>query len=76
MRQREITDADDTTWTCVQAFTGPGGDDADAHVDDEGRVRVVCTPSGGAASVALRLPADWAEAYGDDDLRAAIDRAA
>lgn len=76
MRQRDVTDDDGTTWTCVQAFTGPGGDDDDARIGDDGRCRVVCTPDGGAASVALRLSPEWAEALDDAALLAAIEQAA
>ena len=32
------------------------------------RFRVVCTPSGGAASVEMELPAGWDESLSDEDL--------
>jgi len=60
---REITDADGTVWTCIQAFAGLGND-ADkieaARVEGSSdRVNVVCTPAGGAQSVRVELPLDW-----------------
>ena len=69
---REITDGEGITWTCVQAFAGLGNDpektDA-ARVDGaEDHVHVVCTPSGGAKSVRLKLPGDWERAMSDDAL--------
>ena len=41
---REVTDADEIKWSCIEATAG---------------VAVVCTPSGGARSVRLDLPPDW-----------------
>ncbi len=56
---REITDDKGITWSCIQAFAGLGNDpektDA-ARIGGSDRLRVVCTPSGGAASVRLELP--------------------
>jgi hypothetical protein len=72
---REITDSDGITWSCIQAFAGLGNDpdkvDA-ARVDGSDRLRVVCTPSGNAASVRLELPEGWEADLPDDDLLAAI----
>lgn len=83
---REVTDdAQRITWSCVQAFAGLGGDAArDAAVHDaaervagaDGRVALVCTPSGGAQSVRLALVPDWESALSDAELRAAIHAAA
>jgi hypothetical protein len=59
---REITDKDGITWSCIQAFAGLGNDPekADAaRVNGSDRLHVVCTPSGGAASVRLELPDGW-----------------
>jgi hypothetical protein len=76
--EREVTDADNTTWSCVQAFAGVGGGgpDADAAAEraagGEGLVAVVATPRGGAQSVRLELPRGWRESMGDDELVAAI----
>lgn len=77
MRQREVQDDDGTRWSCVQALAGLGeGAAAEAGAaqlaDGDGRVPVVCTPSGGAQSVRAMLDPDWAEALDDDALRAAI----
>ena len=73
---REVQDVDGVTWTCVQALAGvsptaaktvaaqlAGADDAYA---------VVCTPSGGARSVRLALPAQWDTVLDDEALLAAI----
>lgn len=73
---REITDADGTTWSCIQAFAGLGNDAEKAEaarVDGApDRVHVVCTPSGGAKSVRLELSADWEEQSADEALLDAI----
>lgn len=61
---REVQDpgGEKLTWSCVPALaTGQGG-----------KVPVVCTPSGGARSVRLELPADWRQAQSDEELLAAI----
>ncbi|WP_157267800.1 hypothetical protein [Azohydromonas aeria] len=85
MRQREVQDSDNTRWTCVQALSGlgdAGGSAAESEAATEaaadrleagdGTVPVTCTPSGGAASVRIRLPRGWEESSSDDDLLAAI----
>jgi hypothetical protein len=68
---REITDKDGITWSCIQAFAGLGNDpektDA-ARVNGSDRLHVVCTPSGGAASVRLELPDGWEAGMPDSDL--------
>jgi hypothetical protein len=71
--QREVTDTEQTTWSCVQAYAGVGDSDAAQALEEkraaEGRgVPVVCTPSGGAQSVRLELTHDWATALSDDAL--------
>lgn len=73
--QREVQDGGGTRWTCVQAYAGlsqDGGEGEAAKRADEketgGRVEVVCTPSGGAQTVRLRLPEGWEENYSDEDL--------
>jgi hypothetical protein len=78
---REVTDADGTTWSCVQAFAGLGDGAAaqaaaERAAEGDGTVAVVCTPGGGAQSVRLSLPADWAHALDDGALLAAIAGAA
>ena len=69
--QREITDPDGITWTCVQAFTGLSNhtenQDA-AQVKGEDSYWVVCTPSGGTKSVRLKLPKDWETTCSDEAL--------
>lgn len=75
--EREITDADGVAWTCVQAFSGLSQDEAHqeaAKVKGEDSYWVVCTPSGGAQSVRLKLPKEW-ENLPDQDLLAAIEAA-
>lgn len=77
MRQREVQDAENITWTCVQAFAGTSGEaaaEAAERVESpSGKVPVVCTPSGGKQSVRLELPRDWAEKLSDRDLLKAIE---
>lgn len=79
--QREVVDAAQVAWTCVQAYAGVG-DNAAAHALEERRaaegrgVPVVCTPSGGAQSVRLELAADWSESLSDEALVAKIEAAA
>lgn len=74
---RDVTDAEQTRWSCVQAYAGMGESAAAEALEEkraaEGRgVPVVCTPAGGAQSVRLELPRDWAERMSDDDLLARI----
>jgi hypothetical protein len=70
--QREVTDAGQLKWSCIQAY---GGQDEDLVTDDNGTVTVVCTPSGAARSVRVELSPAWAEALPDAELLAAIARA-
>ncbi|HEX6749093.1 MAG TPA: hypothetical protein VF092_17470 [Longimicrobium sp.] len=53
---------------------GNGGEAAKADGAGE-RFRVVCTPSGGAKSVELRLPGGWEESLPDDELLREIEAA-
>lgn len=74
---REVTDAEQTTWSCVQAYAGVGDGEAAQALEErraaEGRgVPVVCTPSGGEQSVRLELAHDWAATLSDDALLAEI----
>ena len=71
MTQREITDADGTQWTLVQALVG-----TDDEREDDGTVPVVATPSGGAQTVRLALAPDWLDATDDAALADAITQAA
>ena len=76
MIQREVQDSENVTWSCVQALsglTGEAGEEAAERVEsEEGKVPVVCTPSGGEQSVRVELPKEWAEQMSDEDLLAAI----
>lgn len=76
MTQREIRDSDNVTWTCVQAFGGmseeAAAEAAERIESAEGKVPVVCTPSGGEQSVRVQLSKGWEEDLSDDDLIAAI----
>ena len=75
--QREVTDSEQTKWTCVQAYAGLGdGAAAEALAErlaTEGKpVPVVCTPTGGAQSVRLELSHDWMNELSDSDLLSQI----
>ena len=78
MIQREVQDAENTTWTCVQALsglTGQAAEEAAERIESEkGTVPVVCTPGGGEQSVRMELPKDWVDTMSDDDLLKAIKR--
>lgn len=73
---REVQDDQGITWSCVEAYAGLSGDAGDAaRADGPGeRYRVVCTPSGGAKSVELELPAGWEEKMSDEELLREIAR--
>ena len=72
MEQREVTDKEGTTWTCVQAYAaleGKNGEKAAKLSESEDhKVPVVCTPSGGAQSVRIQLKKDWFNVLEDEDL--------
>lgn len=70
MEQREITDKENITWTCVQAYAGLQSENTDEVVGQNGNgtVTVICTPSGGAQTVRLELEPDWLESVSDDVL--------
>lgn len=72
MNQREVTDTEGTTWTCVQAYSA-GTDKKAEEVakrteGNSKQIPVVCTPSGGAQSVRLKLPLDWLEQLSNEEL--------
>jgi hypothetical protein len=79
MKQREVQDGRQTTWTLVQALSGGDGAVAQAAEqrlqDSAGRVPVVATPSGGEQSRRLQLPVDWHDTMSDDQLRDAVQEA-
>jgi len=63
--EREITDSDGITWTCVQAYSGLSHN-AENHEaaqvkGEEDTYWVVCTPSGGAKG-------EWEKSYSDEML--------
>lgn len=64
--EREVTDNEGITWTCIQAYSGISEDAA--QVKGEDSYWVVCTPSGGAQSVRLKLDKEWETAYSDEAL--------
>jgi hypothetical protein len=76
MKQRDVTDKGQMRWTCVQAYAGLEGKISEKVEElsetDEGKVQVVCTPSGGAQSVRIELKKNWEEDVSDDDLINAI----
>ncbi len=73
---RDVKDGDGITWSCIQAFSGLGNDAEKteaAKVDgSRNRYHVVCTPSGGAKSVRVKLPGDWEKTLPDEALLRAI----
>ncbi|OON71172.1 hypothetical protein B0919_02050 [Hymenobacter sp. CRA2] len=79
MKQREVTDQHNTTWTCVQAYAAVDSAATAEAVEKsetaEGTVPVVCTPSGGAQTVRLELSKDWLDNLSDDELKRAIQEA-
>ncbi|MGE5658835.1 MAG: hypothetical protein ACM37W_19735 [Actinomycetota bacterium] len=70
--ERVVNDSNGITWTCIQAFTGlsdqPEDREAAQVKGEEDAYWVVCTPSGGAQSVRLKLPGNWETAYSDEAL--------
>jgi hypothetical protein len=73
---REVTDKDGNTWSLVEAYAGLSEDGRSeaARVAGTDRFRVVATPTGGAQSVELELPAGWSD-LADDELARAIAKA-
>ncbi len=74
---REVTDGEGTAWSCVEAYAGlsEDGKSEAARVEGTDRFRVVCTPSGGAQTVELELPAGWEENLSDEELAGEIEKA-
>lgn len=79
MTQREVTDSENTTWICVQAYGGLEGEKAEKAAalseNGNGQVTVVCTPGGGAQTVRLELSKNWLEDTSDEELLASISAA-
>ncbi|MBD2074246.1 hypothetical protein H6F86_10160 [Phormidium sp. FACHB-592] len=67
MDQREVTDREGITWTCIQALSGIS-DEAAQVKGEEDSYWVVCTPSGGAQSVRVKLQGDWQTTESDETL--------
>jgi hypothetical protein len=67
MDQREVTDREGITWTCIQALSGIS-DEAAQVKGEENSYWVVCTPSGGAQSVRVKLQGDWQTTDSDEAL--------
>ncbi|MDQ6812695.1 MAG: hypothetical protein M3040_02980 [Bacteroidota bacterium] len=78
MKQREVTDSENTNWTCVQVFSmreGKETEKAEALAKTEdGKVTVVCTPNGGAKTVRLELSRSWEDDLTDENLIELIGR--
>ena len=76
---REVTDGEGVTWACVQAYAGlgDGGENGEAaRVEGAGDLfHVVCTPSGGAQTVRLKLGGGWEEGLSDEELLRRIESA-
>ena len=74
---REVTDGEGTTWSCVEAYAGlsEDGKSEAARVEGSDRFRVIATPTGGAQSVELELPAGWEEKLSDEELAGEIEKA-
>ncbi len=69
---REVTDTDDITWSCIQAYSGLSdseeSNEAAKVSGEDDTYWVVCTPSGGAKSVRLKLSGDWENSSSDEEL--------
>ncbi len=71
MKQREVQDHKNTKWVCVEALSGLSDNSsevADKIQDKNGKVPVVCTPSGGAQTVRIKVSPDWNESLSDEEL--------
>ena len=75
---REVTDGNGTTWSCVEAYAGldPQGKSEAARVEGTDNYRVIATPTGGAQTVEMELPAGWCDDLSDDELVKRIEQAA
>ena len=69
--EREVTDGENVRWKCIQAFAGTNGKAAQEAVElaaNGVEVEVICTPTGGAQTVRLKLDKDWADRLSDEEL--------
>lgn len=75
---KEIQDNEGTIWSCIQAYAGLSNSaEKQEAASVEGAphlVEVVCTPSGGAQTIRLELPADWENKLSDEDLLGEIEK--
>lgn len=78
MERREVTDQNNTTWTCVQTYAGLSGDAAEKATDlaetSDGLVTVVCTPGGGEQTVRLEVQNGWLQDLSDEELLEQIEK--
>lgn len=69
MKQREVTDSENTRWTCVHTYSmseeKTSEQASELEKTEDGNVTVVCTPSGGSQTVRLKLPVNWEEEMDD-----------
>ncbi|MBW4508737.1 MAG: hypothetical protein KME64_19815 [Scytonematopsis contorta HA4267-MV1] len=69
---REVTDSDNITWSCAEAYSGLSDSeeksDAAKVKGEDNKYWVVCTPSGGAKSVRIKLSGDWENSSSDEEL--------
>ncbi len=78
MIQKEVTDSNGTRWVCVQAFSDTYEELAKKAAEianEDGKMAVVCTPSGGAQTVRLQLNVNWENELDEEQLVKAIQRA-
>lgn len=71
MKQREVQDKENIRWSCVEAL---GAVSEGLTSDRNGNVTVVCTPSGGAQTVRIKLASDWFESATDQQLLTQIQK--
>ena len=65
-------DSSNIRWSCVEAYSMQNSETAkkasELSATENGKVTVVCTPSGGAKTVRLELSETWENELKDDDL--------
>lgn len=76
MKVKTVQDSNNVRWECAQAYAAVAGKAADNAAQDSAAnsVDVVCTPSGGAQTIRLRLPGDWFDKMSDEQLVEAIEQ--
>ena len=70
MEAREVRTGDGTQWQCVEAFAGVSDNLAEKvkALENDNKVEVICTPSGGAQTIRLKLLKEWNEKLSDEQL--------